>query len=101
MKQVLQKRNTQLKGLSKDAIMLLNTCVDAKIKTATGKGAGENVCKAIEELVAEGKAEGAMQMLFQLVREGLLSLSAAAGQADMTVKEFEIQFRKAMEKEKC
>lgn len=75
MKQVLQKRNTQLKGLSKDAIMLLNTCVDAKIKTATGKGAGENVCKAIEELVAE--------------------------QADMTVKEFEIQFRKAMEKEKC
>lgn len=75
MKQVLQKRNTQLKGLSKDAIMLLNTCVDAKIKTATGKGAGENVCKAIEELVAE--------------------------QADMTVKEFEIQFRKVMEKEKC
>lgn len=75
MKQVLQKRNTQLKGLSKDAIMLLNTCVDAKIKTATGKGVGENVCKAIEELVAE--------------------------QADMTVKEFEIQFHKAMEKEKC
>lgn len=105
MKQVLQKRNKQLNGLSKDAIMLLNTCIDAKIKTATGKGAGENVCKAIEELVAEGKAEGkaegAMQMLFQLVREGLLGLSAAAGQADMTVKEFETQFYKAMENEKC
>lgn len=98
MKQVLQKRNKELKELSEEAMLLLNTCVDTNLKIVAGKGADENVCKAIEELVAEGKAEGAIQMLFRLVSEGLLSLSAAAVQANMTEEEFEAQLHTAVEK---
>ncbi len=40
---------------------------------------------------AEGRAEGALGMLVNLVKQGLLSPENAAKQANMTVSEFEKQ----------
>ena len=44
-----------------------------------------------EEGRAEGRAEGALKMLCNLVKQGLLSPENAAKQANMTVAEFEKQ----------
>ena len=38
---------------------------------------------------AEGREEGALQTLIKLVTKGILTLSQAAEEADMTVAEFE------------
>ena len=42
-----------------------------------------------EEGRAEGREEGALQTLIKLVTKGILTLSQAAEEADMTVAEFE------------
>ena len=51
-----------------------------------------NVCKAIDDMMEdsrnEGRLEGELKTLFTLVQSGLLSLSTAAAQADMTEDEF-------------
>ena len=44
-----------------------------------------------QEERAEGRAEGALGMLVNLVKQGLLSPENAAKQANMTVAEFEKQ----------
>ena len=70
----------------------------------TNEGVSE-MCKAIEELQEtarvegraegraegkkEGKKEGIIEILITLVKKGLLTISQAASQADMTVSEFE------------
>lgn len=95
MKQALLTRRKQWENLSEEAVELLNTCVDAKIKIndSAEKGAGRNVCKGIEELMemtkAEGKAEGALTVLQQLVLDGLLDISIAAERAQMSKDEFQ------------
>jgi predicted HTH domain antitoxin len=43
------------------------------------------------EIREEGRAEGALKMLVNLVKQGLLSPENAAKQANMTVAEFEKQ----------
>ena len=42
---------------------------------------------------AEGRTEGAMETLFSLVKKGLLTVSAAAQQAEMATPEFEQKYR--------
>ena len=54
------------------------------------------MCKAIDRMIqdgraegrAEGKTEGALEMLAKLVENGILSLAQAAEQANMSVTEF-------------
>ena len=47
-----------------------------------------NVCKAIDEMMEDSRLEGKLETLANLVQSGLLSLSTAATQADMTEDEF-------------
>lgn len=49
--------------------------------------------KGIEKGRAEGRAEGMMETLFNLVREGVLTASVAAQQANMELAEFERAYR--------
>ena len=90
----LTERGERWENLSYEAIELLNTCIDAKIKIDenTEKGVGKNVCKGIEELMqmrkAEGKAEGILLTLVQLVQDGLLELPAAAQRANLSKEDF-------------
>ncbi len=94
LRKALQEKGNRWEQLSNEAIDLLNICLDAKleINSSTEEGDG-NVCKGIRELEemskAEGKAEGILLTLLQLVRDGLLSLSIGAERAGMSEDAFE------------
>ena len=89
----LKEKGAKWENLSEEAIDLLNICLDAKIKVKSDstEGAG-SVCKGIEEAMeimrAEGKAEGKLVTLLQLVQDGILELSIGAERAGMSVEEF-------------
>ena len=53
------------------------------------EGREEGRAEGREEGRAEGREEGALQTLIKLVTKGILTLSQAAEEADMTVAEFE------------
>lgn len=72
---------------------MLNTCLDAKLQIDDGseEGAG-NMCKGIRELEAkrraEGKAEGILLTLLQLVHDGLLDISVGVERSGVSEQEF-------------
>nr|DAR26537.1 MAG TPA: winged helix-turn-helix domain protein [Caudoviricetes sp.] len=53
-----------------------------------------DVCKAVEDMMNESKAEGAVAVLAGLVKDGLLSIKEAAHRANMTESEFEAEVKK-------
>ena len=53
------------------------------------EGRIEGKAEGIAEGIAEGRAEGILETLIGLVKKGILTLSQAAEEANMTVPEFE------------
>lgn len=53
-----------------------------------------DMCKAVEDMMKDSKAEGALAMLAGLVKDGLLSVKEAAKRANMTESEFEAKTKK-------
>lgn len=51
--------------------------------------------KAIEDLITEGKTEGRLDALYELVHDGLLSIKDAAVKASMTEDTFSSEMKKA------
>ena len=47
------------------------------------------MCEAIEGIRNDGIEEGTFKTLMELVNDGLLSLSVAAGRVNLSVEEFE------------
>ena len=78
--------------LEREAAELLNECVNVGIKVSETERV-VNVCKAIDEMKkeskAEGLAEGGLHMLAQLVKNGILTIQVAAEQANMPIEEFQ------------
>lgn len=56
----------------------------------------QGVEKGRAEGVKEGRSEGAWTMLCDLVKKGLLSMSAAANQVDMSETDFKEKYEKYM-----
>ena len=79
--------------LGREAVAMLNECVNVGIKLPDSKGDGVDMCKAVEDLKneskAEGRTEGKLSMLVTLVKDGIIDISIAAEKANMTVDEFE------------
>ena len=73
--------------MERETVELLNECVNVGIKVSKTEGVVD-VCKAIEELKKESKAEGGLLMLIKLVKSGVLTVQVAAEQAKMTEEEF-------------
>lgn len=100
IQKVLEEKKERWSVLGKEEMELLNICLDAKLKITEDSKEGENnnVCKGIEEYAemrkAEGKAEGKLLTLLQLVRDGLLDLSVAAECARMSKESFNEQLQK-------
>lgn len=98
LKVALDNKGAKWNKLSTEAIDLLNICLDAKIKKCEDfeKGA-TNMCKGIRELEAmgkaEGKAEGILLTLLQLVRDGLLDISVGVERSGVTEEEFKEKLR--------
>lgn len=53
------------------------------------------MCKAIKELIADGKEEGRLDTLIELGRDNLLSLKEAAARASLTEAAFSEAMKKA------
>ena len=72
---------------------MLNECVNVGIKLSESKGDVVDMCKAVEDLKnefkAEGRVEGELSMLVTLAKDGIIDISTAAEKANMTVDEFE------------
>ena len=95
--------------LGREAVEMLNECVNVGIKLSETKGDVVDVCKAVEELKnefraegkaegraegrAEGIAEGELRMLVTLVKDGIISISTAADKANLS----EVEFKKLIE----
>ena len=87
--------------LGREAVEMLNECVNVGIKLLEAKGDVVDMCKAVEDLKnefkaegkaegrAEGRAEGELRMLITLVKDGIISIQTAASKACMTEAEFE------------
>ena len=63
--------------------------------TILKKEADTNMWKAIEDLITDGKTEGRLEALFELVQDGLLSIKDAALKASMTEDVFSSEMKKA------
>lgn len=50
------------------------------------------MCEYLDRIIAEGKAEGALETLISLVQDGLLNVEEAAKRSGMSVEEFKKQF---------
>ena len=46
------------------------------------------MCKAIEEMIEDGRSEGRIEMLIQLVKDNVIDVSIAASESGMTKEEF-------------
>lgn len=75
--------------LGREAVEMLNECVNVGIKLPETKGDVVDVCKAVEELKNESRAEGELRMLVTLVKDGIIRIQTAASKAHMTEAEFE------------
>lgn len=53
-----------------------------------------DMCKAIDDMIKEGKAEGILETLAGLVKDGLLTCKEAASRANMTEAAFEAAMKK-------
>ena len=61
------------------------------------KALAEGEAKGRAKGRAEGRAEGSLEMLFSLVRDGLLPLAQASARAGMTESEFASRMEKGLE----
>ena len=93
LERALNNKAQHWDNLSAEAIDLLNICLDAKLQVNNDsmEGVG-SVCKGIEELKdmarEEGREEGALATLLQLVRDGLLELPVGVERSGLGKKEF-------------
>lgn len=92
MKALIEEKRKEGFRLSKEAIRLINACFKQKLPEPKKEGDDEDMCKALEELIAEGEArgeaKGALDTLLELVRNGALDVAVGAEYAKMKQEEF-------------
>ena len=90
--------NSQMQNMDNDAARVIRDITKTPIYVPEGKG-DINVCEAVKDMInesrLEGKAEGKIQMLKELVKDGTLSVVSAAAKVNMTAE----QFKKELDKE--
>ena len=100
MRQLMKSKEEDGFYLDRESVEVLNECVNAGIKIPEVKGEKVDMCKAVEGLMAEsmeagikkgierGVERGKVMMLVSLVKDGTLTVQAAAGKAKLTEEEF-------------
>ena len=90
--------NSQMQNMDNDAARVIRDITKTPIYVPEGKGE-INVCEAVKDMInesrLEGKAEGKIQMLKELVKDGTLSVVSAAAKVNMTAE----QFKKELDRE--
>ena len=89
----LSEQDTSYMELDEDAYEVAVAFTGAEELLAVKKKEGGNMCQALKELLqdewSEGKAEGVLLTLVELVRDGLLTLSVGAQRSGLSESEFE------------
>ena len=92
--ELLKRESENFDCMDNEAVMVLNTCIDAKIKVSE-KEEKTNMCKAIQDMIERGRAEGRQEeheklnsKIISLYRRGLFGEDVATTVLDMTVEEF-------------
>ena len=92
LKELVEENKDSGFYLGREAVQVLNECVNAGLKEPEKEGDVVDVCKAVEGLVAEsqakGREEGGIIMLATLVKDGTITIHAAAEKAKMSEEEF-------------
>lgn len=90
--------NSRVMIMDNDAARVIRDITNTPIYIPEGKGEID-VCEAVKDMIdesrLEGKVEGKIQILVELVREGTLSIMNAATKANMTVEQFEKEMNKS------
>ncbi len=80
--------------IERNAAMVISAATHTSIKLSK-KETTVDMCKAIEEMIADAKAEGIYKLLGELVRDGLLDIEEASRRADMSVEDFKVLLQKS------
>lgn len=84
-----QKRLEYLENLARQkAIMDYNTLMHESREEGIAEGISRCIAEGVSKGIAEGVVLGRFQTLTDLVNQGLLSITDAAAQANMTEAEF-------------
>lgn len=74
-----------------ESALLINVLTDSRLEIDPGEE-GVDMCKAIEDMrneaMDEGRREGALKTLSELVRDGVLTLADAARRSGLSTEEF-------------
>ena len=96
LREMISEEST-FRSVSRKTADLVNIMTNANMHYNNGEERVD-MCEAIQSIRddarAEGRAEGILETLFSLVRDGILTLSEAARRADMTETEFEAKTKK-------
>ena len=99
-KPVIKPENLREMDTAEVAVLSEKAGKKKNVKTITGipmeineEEADQDMCKAFEEMLEdsrnEGRNEGKLGILSQLIEQGLLTLETAAAQVNMTPEEFQ------------
>lgn len=90
-------KDVSFERVSAETVHLINECTGSEIAIPEGEEV-INMCKGLEgygkKERAEGRAEGVLETLVELVQKGLLTVKDAAAQAGMTQEEFQQKMQK-------
>ena len=86
----VQERSDFFRHVDKDTYNVLRVLLKAEKQMEAIKNQEEiDMCEALQGIFDDGKEEGKMEMLLDLVKEGILDISQAAAKAGKTEEEFQ------------
>lgn len=87
LKQLIQS-DPAYRNMDEDAYDMLVACTHAieleKVGKKFGEDGGVNMCEALTEMLRDERMEGQLEMLFTLVRDGIISIQDAAVRMEMS-----------------
>ena len=93
LKQLIEK-SEDFRSLRRNKAEMIRTITDAGIDIPEGEER-VNMCLAIEQMRKESEEKGGLKKLFELVKEGFLTVAQAAVSAKLSEEQFQAEMTKA------
>ena len=84
------KNDKAFEHVPNEAVSLINTLTGSNMKLSKDKEES-NMCEAIEGLIKDGEKKGRIGALFELIKDGIITLKEAAKRMKMSEKTFKKQ----------
>ena len=92
--QELLENSEDFRSMKKTTAEMIKTVTNTDIDLPEGEE-HVDMCLAIRQMKEESEAKGGLRMLFELVRDGLLTIAQAAVKAKLTEDQFKVEMAKA------